>query len=125
MWPACFQPSVRGCAGTRGGPPLCFRKGCPRRRRAWLAAALQSVLLLPMCFEPAAGPAVSDPGQERIEFARDIQPILSERCYACHGPEKQENDLRWDNRSSALKGGSSGPAIIPGKSADSRMIRLV
>src|SRR5205085_8352119 len=61
----------------------------------------------------------------QIDFMQDIQPILSARCYSCHGPDKEENDLRWDNQASALKGGSSGPAIIPGKSAESRVIHLV
>src|SRR5437867_3086256 len=65
------------------------------------------------------------PAQKRIDFVRDIQPILAARCYSCHGPDKQENDLRWDRRASALKGGSSGPVIVPGKSAESRMIHLV
>src|ERR1043166_4615476 len=68
---------------------------------------------------------LAPPAQEPVDFARDIQPILSLRCYACHGPDKQENDLRWDVKSAALKGGVSGPAIVPGKSAESRMILLV
>ncbi|MDQ6632165.1 MAG: DUF1553 domain-containing protein [Verrucomicrobiota bacterium] len=65
------------------------------------------------------------PAQKQVSFIRDIQPIFSTRCYSCHGPEKQENDLRWDTKSTALKGGSSGPAIIPEKSAESRLIHLV
>ncbi|MEO6337596.1 MAG: DUF1549 domain-containing protein, partial [Verrucomicrobiota bacterium] len=65
------------------------------------------------------------PTQKQIDFVRDIQPILSKRCYSCHGEEKQENELRWDTKSSALKGGTSGPAIIPGQSSKSRMIHLV
>src|SRR5438552_1599384 len=65
------------------------------------------------------------PAQKQIDFSRDIQPLLAARCYPCHGPEKQENGLRWDRKSSALKGGSSGPAVIPGNSAESRMIHLV
>jgi len=63
--------------------------------------------------------------KRKIDFVRDIQPILSKNCYGCHGPDKQEKELRWDVRSSALKGGTSGPAIVPGKSAESRMIHLV
>ncbi|MEO7298305.1 MAG: PSD1 and planctomycete cytochrome C domain-containing protein [Verrucomicrobiota bacterium] len=60
-----------------------------------------------------------------IDFVRDIQPIFSASCYSCHGEDKQENDLRWDTKSSALKGGTSGLAIVPGKSGESRMIHLV
>ena len=65
------------------------------------------------------------PAQKRIDFVRDVQPILSSRCYSCHGPDKQENELRWDTKSSALKGGTSGKAIVPDKSEQSRMIHLV
>jgi len=65
------------------------------------------------------------PVQKRVDFTRDIQPILSRHCYSCHGPDKQEDDLRWDVKAAALKGGVSGPAIIPGKSEESRMIHLV
>ncbi|NOS69692.1 MAG: DUF1553 domain-containing protein [Verrucomicrobia bacterium] len=63
--------------------------------------------------------------QVRIEFNRDIQPILSKHCYGCHGPDKQENNLRLDVKSAAFKGGDSGPVIVAGKSAESRLIHLV
>ena len=60
-----------------------------------------------------------------MDFAVEIQPMLSKHCYPCHGPEKQKADLRWDDRDAALKGGVNGPVIVPGKSAESRMIHLV
>lgn len=47
----------------------------------------------------AGFPAATQP---RIEFARDIQPLLQARCYACHGPEQQMGGMRLDRRSSAL-----------------------
>ena len=65
------------------------------------------------------------PTQKHIDFVRDVQPVLSSRCYSCHGPDKQENELRWDTKSSAHKGGTSGKAIVPDKSEQSRMIHLV
>ncbi|PYV86322.1 MAG: hypothetical protein DMG05_20085 [Acidobacteria bacterium] len=49
---------------------------------------------------------------------KDIQPILSSRCYLCHGPGTQMAGLRLDFRESALKGGDSGQkAIVPGDAA--------
>jgi len=60
-----------------------------------------------------------------VVFATDILPILSERCYSCHGPDKQKGGLRWDDKTAALQGGEDGPVIVPGKSADSRVIHLV
>src|SRR5215218_455757 len=57
-----------------------------------------------------------------IDFVKDVQPILSARCYECHSAKKQKADLRWDVKSVATKGGEHGAAIVPGKSAESLMI---
>src|SRR5215510_1043623 len=63
--------------------------------------------------------------QRRVDFARDIEPILKARCLSCHGSKQQMGGLRLDRRDDALRGGNSGPVIEPGKSAASRIIRLV
>ena len=60
-----------------------------------------------------------------VEFVRDVQPIFAGHCYGCHGPKKQESGLRLDSRESAMKGGESGRAIVPGKSADSLLVHLI
>ena len=61
----------------------------------------------------------------QVDFSRDIYPILTNSCYECHGPQKQKGGLRLDQKAAGLKGGDSGPAVIPGKSADSLLISLV
>ncbi len=66
-------------------------------------------------------PAASTP----VDFTRDVQPLLTDRCVKCHGPEKQKADLRLDVKSRAMRGGDSGKVIEPGKSAESRLIHLV
>ena len=58
-------------------------------------------------------------------FETDIRPILAERCYECHGPEKQESGMRLDHISTVLKGGEYGPALVPGKPADSNMVEAI
>lgn len=60
-----------------------------------------------------------------VNFKEDVQPILADHCYSCHGPEKQKADLRWDDKASAFGKGDHGPHLIPGKSAESRVIHLV
>jgi hypothetical protein len=60
-----------------------------------------------------------------IDFARDIQPLLQAHCYECHGPAKVRGRLRLDLRAAALKGGESGPVIIPGNSESSLLVRRV
>ncbi|HEY0550523.1 MAG TPA: c-type cytochrome domain-containing protein, partial [Verrucomicrobiae bacterium] len=77
-----------------------------------LAAALRAAELPP----PAARP---------IDFVKDVQPLLAKNCYECHGEKKQKAELRWDVKGAAIKGGEHGPAIVPGKSAESLMIQLV
>jgi mono/diheme cytochrome c family protein len=67
-------------------------------------------------------PAAADRG---VEFVRDVKPILVKSCLACHGPDRQEGGLRLDGKIAAMQGGESGPAILPGESAKSRMIHLV
>ncbi len=63
---------------------------------------------------------------DRIDFVRQVQPILKRNCIRCHGPEKQKGDYRVDIRQSALSGGESyAPNIIPGKSADSPLFKFV
>jgi len=74
----------------------------------------------------AAGAAeLPPPAKRKVDFVKDIQPILASRCYECHSGDKHKAELRWDVKKLALKGGESGPAIIPGNSAKSRMIQLV
>lgn len=62
-------------------------------------------------------------GEEEISFDRDIQPILSENCYYCHGtdPAHREGDLRLDLREVAL----DADAIVPGKPEKSEMIARI
>ena len=48
-------------------------------------------------------------------FEKQVRPILAARCHKCHGPEKQESDLRLDSAVSARRGGLYGAAVVPGK----------
>ena len=57
-----------------------------------------------------------------VDFAREIQPLLQERCFSCHGAKKQEAGLRLDLRRRAYLGGDGGPAIVPGSSETSELI---
>lgn len=68
--------------------------------------------------------AADDP-PESVDYVQDIKPILSRRCYACHGALKQKNGLRLDTAVLAIKGGDSGAAIVPGKSAASLIVEAV
>ena len=61
----------------------------------------------------------------RVDFARDIQPLLEGSCLKCHGPERPKSGFRIDSRAAILKGGENGPAVLPGQSARSPLIQAV
>lgn len=61
----------------------------------------------------------------KIDFDKDVRPILAANCIKCHGAEKQKGGLRLDDRKSLLEGGNGGAVIIVGKSAESRLIHAV
>ncbi len=61
----------------------------------------------------------------RVDYLKDVHPILAASCYSCHGEEKQKGGLRLDVKLAALKGGENGRVIIPRKSAESPLIHNV
>ena len=62
---------------------------------------------------------------KKVDFGKEIKPLLEKTCFKCHGPEKQKGKLRLDSREAALKGGENGEVIIPGNSAKSVLIHNV
>ena len=78
-------------------------------------------LLLPVLALSAIG---AEPSAEQ-RFQNEVWPLLERTCLRCHGAEKHKADLRLDSREAALKGGESGPALVPGKPGDSLLLKLV
>ena len=61
-----------------------------------------------------------------VDFEKEIRPVFARHCYSCHGPEKQRNNFRLDDKAAALKGGDDyAPDIVPGKSDESPLIHFV
>jgi len=58
-------------------------------------------------------------------FHTDVQPILTERCVKCHGPEKAKAALRLDSLAAVLKGSDEGPVAEAGKPESSVLLKLV
>ena len=99
-------------------------------RRFRFASALLGIgaALLGTTGSVGAADASSAPikfSQEQREFyEKQIQPILTDNCYACHGPdkEKRKGDLRLDVEKDAKAKHDDVTPIIPGKSAESLLI---
>jgi len=79
--------------------------------------------------EPAPADTVADRSAAdpaTIDFTRDIEPVLSRSCGACHGGEKVKGQFSIRSRETLIRGGQSGePAIRPGNSDASPLIRMV
>jgi uncharacterized membrane protein len=75
--------------------------------------------------QPTSSPTSPTPTdhENRVVFVRDILPVLSASCLECHGPAKQQADLRVDSRAALLSGGETGPAIILGRGDDSLLVQ--
>ncbi len=69
--------------------------------------------------------APAAPAAGRVDYLREIKPLLTKHCVSCHGPQKQRSGLRLDSAAGALKGGNAGPAVVPGHSDQSRLIQAV
>lgn len=100
-----------------------FQTAIFRRRRVVLGAFLS---LFVTCWAQAIDVSKLPPAADRtVDFAKDVEPLLADRCYSCHGPRKQESGFRLDDKAAALKGGDSGPAFVPGQSKESLLIHAV
>src|SRR5687768_8902551 len=86
------------------------------------AFAVLSASILVRAQAPPASPA---PGQPAVDFTQDIQPIFEQYCAECHGRSKARAQLRLHTPEWIRKGGQSGPAVLPGNSHNSELMRRV
>ncbi len=82
-------------------------------RRLFIAIALLPVVTARAADEP------------RIDYLKQVKPLLAERCFACHGALKQEGQLRLDTAALAVKGGESGAALKPSDIGGSLLMKRV
>lgn len=62
------------------------------------------------------------PAALAVDYNQHVKPILAAKCFGCHGQAQQQSGLRLDLRQNALRGGDYGAVIVPGNSAESKLI---
>lgn len=65
------------------------------------------------------------PAEKKINYVDHVQPILRQKCFTCHNPDKKSSDLDLTSYTSVMTGGASGEVIAPGSAADSYLYMLV
>ncbi|MFO1063932.1 MAG: DUF1553 domain-containing protein [Pirellulales bacterium] len=83
---------------------------------------IPSLLVVTAIWSISPATVTSLKAADTISYNRDVRPILSDKCFACHGPDqnKREGDLRLDDRDAALRS-----AIIPGNASASPIIKRI
>jgi uncharacterized membrane protein len=99
----------------------------PARLRLWLGLGAQPVKAAsaPAPTVPAAvkaGPGSADPANAAY-FSLHVAPLFARSCLSCHRPEKHKGGLRMDTYAQLMLGGEDGPVVVPGKPAESDIIR--
>ena len=93
------------------------------RRRPWLTvlavclAAPGSLRVFSAAPSSSPGASPTPPAGKSVDFDRDVRPILSENCFACHGPDrgKRKGKLRLDTRDDAFADRGGYHVLVPGK----------
>jgi hypothetical protein len=81
------------------------------------------VLQFALAAESLRPTAISE--DDSLFFERSVRPLLAARCWECHAGETAEAGLRLDSWDSMVGGGDSGPAVAPGKPAESLLITAI
>src|ERR1051325_8470738 len=87
----------------------------------WLSAFAMLVLAVPCLAQNKPAP----PKPPAPSFQKDVLPILRTACLGCHSAENPTSGLALNSYAGLMKGGKGGPCVVPGKSADSRMVKYM
>src|ERR1051326_5422476 len=95
-------------------------------KRKWTTIYLGAIA--PIILVVGSHAVTQNTAKKQIDFARDVRPILSDKCFACNGKDdkKRQAGLRLDLREVATARGASGKTpIVPGKPAASALVTRV
>ncbi len=92
--------------------PILTRIGSPAVSR------LPTLVLIALC-------AVSAVSASDVDYLSQVKPLLTEKCYSCHGVLKQESSLRLETRALMIQGGDSGGVLLPGNPDESLLVERI
>src|SRR6476661_4222638 len=87
--------------------------------KTWFASLLLTVAI------PCGLAGRISASEAEDHFERRVRPLLIERCQKCHAGTMHKGGLRLDSREAVLKGGETGPAVVPGKPDESLLMHAV
>ena len=105
-----------------------FSPRATRNRPTRAAGLFLSLGLFSWISLPGAASAQTGSGElsdREKSFQEEILPIFEEHCLRCHGQELMMKELDLGSLSSVLKGSESGPVVVPGRAAESKLYRLI
>jgi len=80
----------------------------------------------PIFAAPKKAAGQSNPSAEQVKFFESqVRPLLATRCVKCHDEKKRSGGLRLDSVANLLRGGDSGPAVVPGKPDESLLVEAI
>ena len=88
-----------------------------------LVALVLGIGIDAVVFSPSVGRSSAQTPVQPVDYVRDVEPLLRQSCYECHGSDRNRGQLRLDRKDLALTGGVSGPVIEPGNSEGSRLVQ--
>ncbi|MCO6458837.1 MAG: hypothetical protein J5I93_26315, partial [Pirellulaceae bacterium] len=94
--------------------------------QTWRLLPLQGLLWIAL-FTPALAAPIPIADVNRatpVEFQKEILPLLQKSCLACHNKSEANGDLVLESPQTMIQGGDSGPAVVPGKSGESLLLKL-
>jgi mono/diheme cytochrome c family protein len=95
-----------------------------KTNRILLATLATGLLVALQPATRAAEPTATDTAK-KVTYAADMKSILDPACASCHNAKKAKAGLRMDSLEGVLKGTKKGKFVEPGKSADSRLVKIV
>ncbi len=106
-------------------PCLCYDSAVPLCYPKYLAGLSAALTLAGLCLLPHAVQARQVVGDAQTLWYRQVEPILDKSCLKCHAGVRQQGGLDLRSLDTILRGGDSGPAIVPGKPDESRLVKYV